>query len=183
MRDAIDVVTHADLTSADVAALRRFFDAEYLREFGDWDPDLPYGYAPHDVHVVARHADDIVGHVGWARRTIGVGQDELVIAGLGGVLIAQSARGDRLGSRLMRRAAEAMEAAGGVAFGYLGCREEVAAFFEACGWSRIAAGESSISRAGRPVHEPPGPPLLVLPVERGLETWPDGEVDLRGRAW
>lgn len=70
---SIAVVAHSALTSGDINDLRRLFDQEYLRDFGSWDPNQPYGYARHDFHVIARSADGIVGHVGWARRTIGVG--------------------------------------------------------------------------------------------------------------
>lgn len=180
---AIDVVAHTELTAGDVARLRRLFDAEYQQGFGEWDPDLPYGYAPHDLHVIARQEDEVVGHVGWARRAIGVGGRELAIAGVGGVLISDHARGRRQGEALMNRVAETMADAAGIAFGYLGCREVVVSFYIACGWTRISAAERSISRAGQSVSDPPGQPLLVLPVGYRLASWPDGEVDLRGRAW
>lgn len=39
----------------------------------------------------------VVGHVGWARRAIGVGDIELVIAGVGEVLISEQVRGQHLG--------------------------------------------------------------------------------------
>jgi aminoglycoside 2'-N-acetyltransferase I len=180
---AIDVVAHSSLTVDDVAGLRRLFDAEYQQGFGDWDPDLPYGYAPHDFHIVARQGGKIVGHVGWARRAIRVGDREMVIAGVGGVMVSYRARGERLGGRLMNRAEESMTDAGGISFGYLGCREEVVSFYTVCGWTRIFAAERSIGRAGQPVFDPPGQPLLVLPIEHRLASWPGGEVDLRGRAW
>lgn len=179
----IEVVAHADLAAGDVARLRGLFDAEYQQSFGDWDPDLPYGYAPHDLHIIARQGDHVVGHVGWARRMIDVGGRETVIAGVGGVLVSDRARGQRLGDRLMNRVASTMIDAGGIEFGYLGCREEVVSFYAACGWTRISAAERSISRRGKPIFDPPGQPLLVLPVEQRLDSWPEGEVDLRGRAW
>lgn len=180
---AIDVIAHTDLTTSDIGRLRRLFDAEYNQEFGEWDPELPYGYAPHDFHIVARQHGEVVGHVGWARRSIHVGDHEIVVGGVGGVLVSDCARGQRLGGRLMIRAAESMSAAGSIAFGYLGCREDVVSFYTACGWSRISAAENSISRAGKPVFDAPGQPLLILPIEAPLSSWPVGEVDLRGRAW
>lgn len=180
---AIDVVAHTDLKAGDVGRLRRLFDAEYKQNFGEWDLELPYGYAPHDFHIVARQRGEIVGHVGWARRDIRVGNHEIVVAGVGGVLVSDRARGQQLGGRLIARAADSMTVAGGIAFGYLGCREEVISFYTAYGWSRISAAERSISRAGQPVFDAPGQPLLVLPVESPLTSWPVGQVDLRGRAW
>jgi aminoglycoside 2'-N-acetyltransferase I len=135
----IDVVAHAELTAGDVARLHRMFDAEYQEGCGTWDPELPYGYAPHNFHIIARQGDEAVGHVGWARRAIRVGEREIVIAGVGGVLVSNHVRGERLGSRLMNRAAETMKDAGGIAFGYLGCRDEVVSFYTGCGWTPVSA--------------------------------------------
>ncbi len=42
----IDAVPHGRLTTSDMAQLQALFDDEYLGEFGEWDPDQPYGYAP-----------------------------------------------------------------------------------------------------------------------------------------
>ena len=180
---SISVVAHGALTAGNVDDLRRLVDQEYLHDFGSWNPNQPYGYAPHDFHVIARSAGSVVGHVGWERRTIGVGHAEVVIAGVGGVLISERARGERLGKRLMTWAAQSMLDAGGIDFGYLGCREEVVQFYRSCGWSRVTAAERSIGRDGLAVDDPPGQPLLVLPVASELSAWPAGTIDLRGRAW
>ncbi|NQD41587.1 GNAT family N-acetyltransferase [Glutamicibacter halophytocola] len=180
---SISVVAHGALTAGDVDDLRRLFDQEYLHDFGYWIPNQPYGYAPHDFHVIARSVDSVVGHVGWERRTIGVGHAEVVIAGVGGVLISERARGERLGKRLMTRAAQLMLDAGGIDFGYLGCREEVVPFYKSCGWSRVMAAERSIGRDGLAAEDPPGQPLLVLPIASEISAWPAGTIDLRGRAW
>lgn len=177
----IRTTPHGELTSDDLDGLRALFDAEYLREFGGWNPEQPYGYAPHDVHVIA-FLDDVVGHVGWARRTIRVGERDVTIAGVGGVLVSDGARALRLGQRLMHRAVASMKDAGGIEFGYLGCREAVAPFYQACGWTRVAAVERSLDREGRPTRDPAGQPLLVIPLGSSQQ-WPGGDVDLRGRAW
>lgn len=179
---SIRVVAHDELTRDDLDGLRALFDAEYRSEYGEWHPEQPYGYAPHDVHVIAGDDDTIVGHVGWARRVIGVGAQEVVIAGVGGVLIAESARGLRAGERLMRTAVASMRDAGDIEFGYLGCREEVVPFYRSCGWTRVMAAERSLDRTGRTTEDPPGQPLLVHPVDPSA-VWPRGEIDLRGRAW
>lgn len=99
-----------------------------------------------------------------------------------GTLISADARGMRLGRELMSRAAQSMRDRGRLAFGYSGCREQVVPFHESCGWKRILARETSIGRDGESVVDELGPPILILPIAP-LETWPDGDVDLRGRAW
>lgn len=41
---SIEIVAHQELTEADLSELRQLFDSEYLKEFGEWDPQPPYGY-------------------------------------------------------------------------------------------------------------------------------------------
>jgi aminoglycoside 2'-N-acetyltransferase I len=53
-RSVLDVIAHEDLTEGELCELRRFFDSEYFDEYGEWDPEQPYGYSLHDVHVIAR---------------------------------------------------------------------------------------------------------------------------------
>jgi aminoglycoside 2'-N-acetyltransferase I len=178
----IFATSHRELTTDELAGVRNLFDAEYLVDFGPWNPEQPYGYAPHDVHLIARLEGAPVGHIGWAGRTIGVGDHDVVIAGVGGVLVADRVRGLGVGERLMRRAIESMREAGGIDFGYLGCREAVVPFYESCGWSRVTAAERTLDRAGTASVQPAGQPLLIFPVG-GMGVWPEGDIDLRGRAW
>ncbi|WP_110589284.1 GNAT family N-acetyltransferase [Microbacterium suaedae] len=180
---SIEVIAHKEITETDLGELRRLFDSEYLEDFGEWDQEQPYGYAPHDAHVMARIDDRVVGHVGWTRREIAVGTETVAIAGVGGVLVCDEARGQRLGVDLMELAARSMRDHGGVSFGYLGCREQVVPFYLSCGWARIVASERSIGRDGEPVVDEPGQPILIRPITTSLELWPEGDIDLRGRAW
>lgn len=183
---AVDVVAHTHLSEVDREALRDLFDGEYLDSHGAWNPDQPYGYAAHDVHVMARADGRVLGHVGWALREITVGEEAVRVAGVGGVLISEEARGKRLGAELMRHAARSMHDRRGIAFGYLGCREDredIVPFYRVCGWVRIHAGERSLGRTGEPVVAPPGDPILILPIEAPLTAWPRGDIELHGRAW
>lgn len=180
---SIEVVADDALTERDVEQLRQLFDDEYVHDVGEWDPDQPYGYAPHDLHVIPRSGDDVVGHVGWARRVIGVGDAEVTISGVGGVLISERERGQRLGNRLMVGAAQSMVDASDIDFGYLGCREEVVPFYASCGWQRVSAPERSIGRNGVSVEGAPGQPLMLQPIGSAPTTWPAGVIDLCGRAW
>ncbi|WP_230854929.1 GNAT family N-acetyltransferase [Arthrobacter terrae] len=99
------------------------------------------------------------------------------------MLVSENARGFGLGERLLRAAHRSMLEAEGIQFGYLGCRETVVPFYRSCGWQRISVCERSVSREGRVVEDPPGQPLLILPIASSLSDWPTGVVDLRGRAW
>lgn len=179
----LEVMTRAAATARDDAQIRHLFDGEYRSSHGLWDPAQPYGYAAHDMHILARNGDEIVGHAGWGRRRISVGGAAVVIAGVGGVLVTEAWRGRGLGARLMEAAAQSMRETADIEFGYLGCREGVVPFYTACGWRRITATERFIGRDGAPSEEGAEAPLLILPIGRLFEDWPDGEIDLRGRAW
>lgn len=165
------------------AGLQSLFDAEYLANFGTWDPEQPYGYAPHDVHLLALHGDTVVGHVGWGRRRITVGEKDLSIAGVGGVLVSPAARGTGLGAHLMKAATDTMGIVGDVSYGYLGCRREVVPFYESCGWQPIVAVEHYLEGNGKSAVAGLSEPLLIYPISQSVEQFPHGEINLRGRAW
>lgn len=167
----------------ELGELRRLFDSEYLEEFDQWDLDQPYGFASHDFQVIARIDGRISGHVGGALRGVVVGAETVAIARVGGVLVSDEARGKYLGVALMEKAERSMSDHLGVEFGYLGCREQVVPFYKSCGWIRIIAREKSTGRDGEAVVQEPGAPILVRPISASLEWWPNGDIELRGRAW
>jgi GNAT superfamily N-acetyltransferase len=183
---AVDIVSvrHGQLTRAQLSALRDLFDREYRASHGEWDPDPPYGYSPADVHVIATDSADVVGHVGFQARSISIGRLDVMIAGVGGVLVHPEHRSSGVGRQLMRASHASMLSETDALFAYLGCREEVAPFYESAGWSRVNVVERCISRTDQTTIEiSTGAPTLVRPIHAELEDWPEGEVDLRGTPW
>jgi aminoglycoside 2'-N-acetyltransferase I len=182
MHEKFLVVTHADLTAEQVDELRALFDSEYFAKYGPWDPDRPYGYSPADVHTLAYHDSVLVGHVGYQHRTIAVGRAKIMIAGTGGVLVSEHARGGGLGSRVMARVQQVIVDDERVDLGYLGCREEVVPFYESAGWQRIEVTERHLSmRDPREVVVSTGGPILIFPTHKS--DWPAGDIDLHGTPW
>lgn len=182
MPEEFHVVTHPELRASQLAALRELFDREYFADYGAWDPDQPYGYSPAAVHTLVFVDSNLVGHVGFQQRTIRVSDAEVVVAGTGGVLVDQRARGNGLGQRLMRRAQRAMREDSQIRFGYLGCREEVVPFYERSGWRRVRAVERHVSmKEPQTTVVSSDSPILIFPT-RNIE-WPSGDIDLRGRPW
>ncbi len=179
----IHAVPHRELTNEQLAQLRRLFDHEYLADYGDWNPELPYGYAPHDLHLLANAGSTVVGHVGWAKRITTVGGQPVTVAGVGGVLVSPTVRGQQLGQRLMEAARVSMLDDPSIDYGYLGCDESVTSFYSSCGWQRISAPERWINRDGNVVDSPAGHPLFILPIHKTTDTWPTGRVDVNGRPW
>lgn len=181
--ETLVAIPHEDLVGSYLVGVRELFNREYFEEDGEWSAHQPYGYAAHDIHIIALHGETVVGHVGWARRQIEVGKIPLTIGGIGGVLVAPQARGDGLAKHLMSAATDTMKLLGGIDFGYLGCREEVADFYKSCGWYRISADEEYINPLGDATVDSAGSPLFIYSIEKSENDWPAGTVKLHGRAW
>lgn len=179
-------VEHDALSESQTAALRDLFDSEYRETHGDWDPDRPYGYSPADVHTIVFHGSIAIAHVGFQRRVRRVGARDIAVAGTGGVLVHPGWRSAGVGRRAMTHAQQAMRDDDRVDFGYLGCREEVASFYERTGWSRVTAVERHVSMtdASVTVTSPEGPILVVAAHSQAdADSWPQGDIDLRGTPW
>ena len=184
MTEVIRVRRHVDLAAKELDALQSFFDSEYLNEFGPWNPDAPYGYSPADTHVLAFRGQALAAHVGFQRRRIAVGTDDVIVAGTGGVLVDERSRGTGLGRRVMRHAQKAMRGEAGVDFGFLGCRREVVPFYESAGWVQVYATERCLSRLDqKTVVVSQGGPNLICAAKRDASEWPKGDIDLRGTPW
>lgn len=184
MTEVIRVRRHVDLAATELDALQSLFDSEYRNEFGPWNPDAPYGYSPADTHVLAFRGQALAAHVGFQRRRIAVGTDDVMVAGTGGVLVDERSRGTGLGRRVMRQAQEVMRGETGVDFGFLGCRREVVPFYESAGWVQVYAAERCLSRLDqRSVVVSEGGPNLICSAKRDASEWPKGDIDLRGTPW
>lgn len=177
-------LAHSDLAGQDLMRLRALFDRGYFAEYGPWDPDAPYGYSPAEVHVIGFQGELLVGHLGFQPRRIRVGGQTVTIAGVGGVLVADEARGTGIGQRLMNHARAAMQKNPGIEFGYLGGRPEIVRFYESTGWRRVHAMERHVSRLDQStVIESAAAPILICDAGRRIEDWPAGDIDLCGGAW
>ena len=171
-----------DLIAKQVQSIKDLFDREYRDDYGEWNLKQPYGYAPQDYHLLAYLGEDLVGHMGSQVRTISVGAAECLVAGIGGVLIAPEFRGKGLGRDMMTRLLEENTQTLAVDFSYLGCREEVVPFYEACGFHRFDRLERSVNRLTNQLQED----LSLIMIATGQKDWqnfPSGPIDLRGKPW
>lgn len=164
-------------------ALKQLFDAEYAKEYGKWTRYEPYGYSSFDVRVLAYHHDKIVGHVAAQRRIIQVGTQRVVVAGIGGMLVAPAYRKHGIARRMLVRLQEAIRTVLFADFGYLGCREEVVPFYTACGFRRLYTTETSVNRLTRKTVTATHTPIMVGSGLRPPAAFPDGPIDLNGTPW
>lgn len=187
MDEVLRVRRHIDLTASELDSLENLFDGEYRNEFGEWNPDAPYGYSPADTHVLAFRGQALAAHVGFQRRLISVGSHEILVAGMagmGGVLVDDRHRGMGLGRRTVRQAQTVLRDETGVDFGFLGCRREVVPFYESAGLIQVHATERCLSRLDQTsVVVSEGGSNLVCSAKRHASQWPQGDIDLRGTPW
>lgn len=172
-----------ELSARDYADMAVLFDSEYLEDWGSWNPKRGYGYARGELHCFARVGGKLVGYAASARRFIGVGNDEVLIAGVGGVLTAAEARGQGVGRGVLFGLQEAMRGLAPADFGLLGCREDVVTFYQSCRFTLIESRIRDVSpRDAMSVIESGGP-TLICEGTKPVEAWPVGIVDLRGLPW
>lgn len=118
----------------------------------------------------------LVAHLDFELRVIGVGDREVLVAGVGEVATCP----DR---QLMAELRRVLATETSADFGYLECREEVVGFYERVGWHLIhqktreidpESGQWTVSES----------PTLILPATAPLSAWPnEGTINLRGMWW
>jgi aminoglycoside 2'-N-acetyltransferase I len=128
-------------------------------------------------------AGEIVAHLDCERRMVGVGDRDILIAGVGEVAVHPEWQRHGLGRRLLDEYRTILQTQTPVDFGYLNCLEEVAGFYTAVGWHRT--DQPSVR-----LHPDTAEPTtwtgatMILPVREPLDRWPPDEtVDLRGMSW
>jgi aminoglycoside 2'-N-acetyltransferase I len=172
-----------ELTAADHLGLAGLFDSEYADDRGPWSPRTGYGYAAPDLHALALHDGAVVGHAGTTRRFIAVGDAEVLISGIGGVITHRDVRGRGVGRAVVTALQTAIRGSAPASFGLLGCREAAVPFYAACGFVRVdAVIRDNSPRDGATVVESTGPTMVCAGGEP-VGAWPDGTIDLRGLPW
>lgn len=181
----IDYLIIADdqLTNQLENQLQQLFDAEYQSDYGKWTRKNPYGYASFDLRVLAIKRNRIVGHAGCQKRQILVSGVPITIAGTGGILVDKAYRNQGIARQLLHHLQKASTHQLDTSFGYLGCREEVVPFYEACGYVRIDAEEHSLNRLTRQPEVTKGTPIMICPGLRPASMFPNGIIDLQGVPW
>ncbi|MFI9842098.1 GNAT family N-acetyltransferase [Nonomuraea sp. NPDC051941] len=118
--------------------------------------------------------DRPIAHLGVERRRIGVGDQDVYVAGIGHVCTDPAMRGRGLGVALMNELREVLTER----FGFLTCLPHVQGFYEAAGWVQVHAPVvmSNVYTGERMTSSIPA---MVLG-----EGFPEGgPIDLRGLPW
>jgi aminoglycoside 2'-N-acetyltransferase I len=172
-----------DLTPAQQEAIRQLLIRAFARTARRFATATYWGARPEFRLWLETPASMVVAHLDYERRMVGVGDRDILIAGVGEVAVHPDWQGRGLGRRLLDECRAILEAHTPVDYGYLNCLAEIAGFYTAVGWQRT--DQPSVR-----LHPDTGERTLwtgatmILPVREPLERWPPEEtVDLRGMSW
>lgn len=176
-------VAETELSTDDHAAISALLVAAFPEYADVFRTASWYGGRPDHRLWLEKSDGRLVAHLDFERRLIGVGNRDVLVAGVGEVATHPGHQGRGLGRRLMTELRRVLTAQTPASFGYLGCREEVVSFYERVGWHRIEQKTREIDPGSKEWTLSEGP-TLILPATTPLSTWPrEGEIDLRGMWW
>jgi predicted GNAT family N-acyltransferase len=146
---------------------------------GEVDPwgieESGFTFASKEHFVIAQDGEQPVAAAGWLSRDVVVGGEAVAAAGLGGVLVRASRRGEGLvravTSEAMQSAAKARRT-----HGILLCKPQLQSLWAHLGWAPIASAVTFTDSD----REHRRWPLVAMARPLGDEPWPSGEVDLGG---
>jgi GNAT superfamily N-acetyltransferase len=149
---------------------------------GDDDPSRTHDYKlswrPTETHVFVSAQGKRMCHVGLVRQTVGVSGASLDVAGVGGVLVRNDARGHGYGHIAMEAAEEFVAREMKIGFLLLFCREAVRSWYDALGWRKVLGATWAEQPNGEIVL-----PLASMWKSLNGARWPDGDVYLHSRPW
>ncbi len=96
------IIVTTKLSTNERNGLQSLFDKEYLKDYGPWTFDNPYGYSSLENHVLALDGECIIGYAGSQTRIITVGNKDITIAGVGGVLVDEKYCSSGIASNIMK---------------------------------------------------------------------------------
>jgi GNAT superfamily N-acetyltransferase len=182
---AAQIVPEAALSPADRAELRAFLVAAYAPRFADVFSRHDFWGGPAEARLILRGTDGtIAAHCGFGLRTIGVGGEDVRVAGIGAVATAPALRGRGLGREMFAVLFAHLEQAGAADFAFLECSDPVVGFYARCGFAHSLATVTAIEPATGALDASTSN-VMTRPTggARVPGGWPEGPIDLRGMRW
>lgn len=177
------LVAENTLAASDDQRIRDLLCLSFARHIDIFSQASYYYSLPEYRLWLENDTGDMVAHLDFERRVIGVGDVDVSIVGVGEVATHPDWQGQGIGRQLMQAFRAVLVDDLQVDFGYLQCREVVVSFYERVGWHRIHQQIREIDiKTGEPIIG--NGPAMIFPVACTLDEWPQsGLVDLRGLAW
>jgi nodulation protein A len=138
---------------------------------------------PAEYRLWLEQDQKMIAHLGFAKRNIRVGEQEVFIAGIGAVATHPEFQGKGVGKQLFAELRKILLTQLSVDFGYLGCREAVIGFYEKAGFTLYRQRVYCLNPYEQQWNYDDGA-QMVMPIGKPLEDWDaNGLIDLRGMPW
>ena len=144
--------------------------------FGGQDVDLDW--APKDHHLFVWAENELAGHVGILKREVTVGDEPVLLGGIGGVVTRPEWQGQGFATAAMRKAVDYLRDELKVEFGFIFVQAHRVSFYERMRW-RVAANVVYIEQRGGRLLSP----VSSMYIPCADRSWPAGDVNLKGNAW
>lgn len=166
-----------DLGPDDHSALGALLARCFPRSRTPFGPGRSWSSARPELRLVGGAGSGPVAHLGVLRRFLQVRDEGVLVGDVGLVGVEPGRQGGGVGAELLAHGRETLRRLD-LPYGYLTCGEEVAGFYASGGWVRVP-GPTRMVRADGTVQVYDRV-SMVLPVRRGIEEWPAGQVDRNG---
>jgi nodulation protein A len=166
-----------DLTDDDHVALGGLMARCFPRSFTPFGAGRSWSSARPELRLVASVNGRPVAHLAVLRRFLQVEERAVLVGDVGLVTVDPDRQGTGLGAALLTRGQVTL-AGLDLPFGFLTCGEHVAGFYATAGWVPVPGPTRMVRADGR--VQVYGGVSMVLPVGRGVDAWPAGQVDRNG---
>jgi ribosomal protein S18 acetylase RimI-like enzyme len=176
------LVAEHEMTRAQEQRIQELLIAAYPQYAELWSRQSFWG-GPAEYRVWLEHEDKPIAHLGFARRTISVGNQEVLIAGIGAVCTHPEFQGRGVGKQLFTGLKRILLVRLPVEFAYLECREAVIGFYEKVGFTYMRQTVHCFHPDKQMWLNDTGA-KMVMPIRKTITEWDSKSlIDLRGMPW
>jgi GNAT superfamily N-acetyltransferase len=178
----VHLVSEKDLTRAREERIQALLLAAFPQHKEIWSRHTFWG-GPAEYRLWLEREDKIIAHLGFAKRDIRVGEQEVLIAGVGAVATYPNFQGKGVGKKLFAELRKILLTQLPVDFAFLECREAVIGFYEKAGFT-LHRQTVYCFHPGKQEWIYDEGAKMIMPVRKPLEEWnANGLIDLHGMPW
>ncbi|MGL4608428.1 MAG: GNAT family N-acetyltransferase [Trueperaceae bacterium] len=178
----VHLVAEKDLSRAQEERIQALLIAAFPQYRDIWSQKSFWG-GPAEYRLWLEQDQTIIAHLGFAPRNIRVGEQEVLIAGVGAVTTHPNFQGRGMGQQLFAELQKILLTKTPVDFAFLECREAVIGFYEKAGFT-LHRQIVYCFHPDKQVWIDDDGAKMLMPIHKPLEAWDkDGRVDLRGTPW
>jgi nodulation protein A len=176
------LIAEKDLTRDQEGCIQTLLLAAFPQYKDIWSKHTFWG-GPAEYRLWLEQDKKMIAHLGFAKRTIRVGEEEVLITGVGAVATHPDFQGRGVGRQLFAEFKKILLTEIHVDFAFLECREAVIGFYEKSGFT-LHRQTVYCFHPGKQAWIYDDGAKMVMPIHKSLDEWnANGLIDLRGMPW